>query len=59
VTLESDGPGFKISRSALTMEAKVPGIDRTQFENIAHGAKAGCPVSKVLNAEIVLDWTLA
>jgi osmotically inducible protein OsmC len=58
VMLESDGPGFKVSRSALTLEAKVPGIDRTQFEQIAQGAKAGCPISKVLNAEITLDWTL-
>jgi lipoyl-dependent peroxiredoxin len=58
VTLEPDGPGFKISRSALTLEAKVPGIDRAQFEKIAQGAKAGCPISKVLNADITLDWTL-
>jgi osmotically inducible protein OsmC len=59
VTLEPDGPGFKISRSALTLEASVPGIDREQFEKIAQAAKAGCPVSKVLNAEISLDWKLA
>ena len=59
VTLEPDGPGFKISRSALTLEAKVPGIDQAQFEKIAQGAKAGCPISKVLNAKITLDWTLA
>jgi osmotically inducible protein OsmC len=58
VTLESDGPGFKISRSALTLEATVPGIGREQFEKIAQGAKAGCPISKVLNAEITLDWKL-
>jgi osmotically inducible protein OsmC len=59
VTLEPDGPGFKISRSALTLEATVPGIDRDQFEKIAQAAKAGCPVSKVLNADISLDWKLA
>jgi osmotically inducible protein OsmC len=59
VTLEPDGPGFKISRSALALEASVPGIGREQFEKIAQGAKAGCPVSKVLNAEIALDWKLA
>jgi osmotically inducible protein OsmC len=58
VTLESDGPGFKISRSALALEASVPGVSREQFETIAQGAKAGCPLSKVLNAEITLDWTL-
>jgi osmotically inducible protein OsmC len=58
VTLEPDGPGFKISRSALTLEARVPNISREQFEKIAQGAKAGCPISKVLNAEITLDWKL-
>lgn len=58
VTLEPDGPGFKVSGSALTLEASVPGIGREQFEKIAQGAKAGCPISKVLNAEITLDWKL-
>jgi lipoyl-dependent peroxiredoxin len=59
VTLESDGPGFKISRSALKLEATVPNISRDQFQKIAEGAKAGCPISKVLNAEITLDWQLS
>ena len=59
VSLEPDGPGFKISRSALTLEAKVPGISQEQFQKIAEGAKAGCPISKVHNAEITLDWKLA
>jgi osmotically inducible protein OsmC len=58
VTLEPDGPGFKISRSALTLEASVPNIGREQFAKIAEGAKAGCPISKVLNADIALDWKL-
>ena len=58
VTLEPDGPGFKISRSALTLEAAVPNITREQFEKVAEGAKAGCPISKVLNAEITLEWKL-
>jgi osmotically inducible protein OsmC len=59
VTLESDGPGFKISRSALKLEATVPNISRDQFQKIAEGAKAGCPISKALNAEITLDWQLS
>lgn len=59
VTLESDGPGFKISKSALKLHAKVPSISREQFQKIAEGAKAGCPISKVLNADITLDWELA
>jgi lipoyl-dependent peroxiredoxin len=59
VTLESDGPGFKISKSALKLEASVPNITQEQFKTIAEGAKAGCPISKVLKADITLDWKLA
>jgi osmotically inducible protein OsmC len=59
VTLEPDAGGFKISKSALKLEATVPGITREQFQKVAEGAKAGCPVSKVLNAEVTLDWQLA
>jgi osmotically inducible protein OsmC len=58
VTLEKDGDGFKVSKSALTLTARVPGIDAAEFDQIAAGAKAGCPISKVLNAEITLDATL-
>jgi osmotically inducible protein OsmC len=59
VTLEKDGAGFKISKSALTLTASVPGIAPAEFERIAAEAKAGCPVSKLLNAEVTLDHTLA
>ena len=59
VTIESDGPGFKISKSALKLEAAVPDISREEFQKIAEGAKAGCPISKVLKADISLDWKLA
>ena len=59
VTLDKDGTGFKVTKSALTLAADVPGIDREKFGEIARGAKEGCPISKLLNAEITLDWTLA
>jgi lipoyl-dependent peroxiredoxin len=59
VTIEPEGAGFKISKSALKLEATVPNISRDQFQKLAEGAKAGCPVSKVLNAEVTLDWQLA
>lgn len=59
VTVESDGAGFKISKSALRLQATVPNISQEQFQKVAEGAKAGCPVSKVLNADITLDWQLA
>ncbi len=58
VTLDKDGDGFTVTKSALTLTASVPGIDQAKFEEIAAGAKAGCPISKLLNAEITLDHTL-
>lgn len=58
VTLDKDGEGFKVTKSALTLNAKVPGIDADEFAKIADDAKANCPISKLLNAEITLDRTL-
>jgi lipoyl-dependent peroxiredoxin len=58
VKLEQDGPGFKVTRSDLTLTAQVPGIEADEFERIAGEAKAGCPISKLLNAEITLEHTL-
>ena len=57
VTLDKDGDGFTITRSALTLTGHVEGIEREEFERIANEAKAGCPVSKVLNCDITLDTT--
>ena len=58
VSLEKEGEGFRISRSALTLEAEVPGLDQQSFEELARKAETGCPVSKLLNAEITLDARL-
>jgi osmotically inducible protein OsmC len=59
VSLESDGAGgFTITRSALTLQATVPGLDAAKFDELAGAAEKGCPVSKVLKAEITLDKTL-
>ena len=58
VQLDKDGDGFTVTRSDLTLTATVPGIEAAQFEEIAAGAKAGCPISKVLNCEITLQHTL-
>ncbi|MES2360374.1 MAG: OsmC family protein [Pseudomonadota bacterium] len=60
VRLAKDGDGFKIDRIALTLDAKVPGIDEATFQQIAQGAKAGCPVSRALAGvpEITLKATL-
>lgn len=59
VTLDKSGEGFVISKVHLDLIANVPGIDQQAFNNIANKAKAGCPVSKLLNAEITLDTQLA
>ena len=59
VTLEPDGPqAFKISRSALTLRAQIPGITEEKFASLAREAERNCPVSKVLKAEITLDAKL-
>ena len=55
VSLEKDGDGFTVTRSDLSLSARVPGIDRAKFEDIAADAKANCPISKLLNADISLE----
>jgi lipoyl-dependent peroxiredoxin len=59
VGLENIPPaGWTIATSQLTLTAKVPGIDAAKFQEIAEKAKAGCPVSRVLNLKITLSATL-
>src|SRR5579864_7905722 len=58
VTLDPEGQGFRISRSALTLRANVPNLDEANFTRMARDAEKNCPVSKVLNAEITLDAKL-
>jgi len=58
VKLDKDGDGFKVSRSDLILTANVTGIDEDEFRTLAEGAKANCPISKLLNAEITLEAKL-
>ena len=58
VTLEQVGEGFSITRSALTLRAKIPNIDAAKFQELAHAAETNCPVSKLFKAEITLDAQL-
>jgi lipoyl-dependent peroxiredoxin len=58
VTIEPEGQGFRISHSALTLRAKVPGLDEVAFARMVSDAEKNCPVSKVLNAAITLDAKL-
>ncbi|HTE05301.1 MAG TPA: OsmC family protein [Planctomycetota bacterium] len=54
VTLEQGPDGFSIPAIQLTLDAKIPGADDATFQSLAAKAKAGCPVSKLLKAEITL-----
>lgn len=58
ITLEKVDGGYAITASHLTLKARIPGADQETFENLAAGAKANCPVSKLLNCEITLDAAL-
>jgi osmotically inducible protein OsmC len=58
VTLDKVGEGFEITRSHLTVAAKIPGASEAQFQEIAARAKAGCPVSKLMKARITMDAKL-
>ncbi|MEX2351014.1 MAG: OsmC family protein [Balneolaceae bacterium] len=52
------GGGWAITRILLKLDASVPGISADEFEEIATGAKEGCPVSQLLNCDIELEHTL-
>ena len=58
VRLEKTDAGFTITNVHLDVTAKVPGADQEAFEKAANNAKAGCPVSRVLNTEITMEARL-
>lgn len=58
VTLDKDGDGFAIKKSALKLVAKIPGASEDAFNRAAQNAKQGCPVSKLFDTEITLDAKL-
>jgi osmotically inducible protein OsmC len=58
VSLEKTGDGFSITTVHLDVVAKIPGKPQQAFDTAAANAKAGCPVSKVLNAKITMDARL-
>ena len=58
VTLEPEGQGFRVTRSALALRAKVPNLDEAEFARLAGEAEKNCPVSRVPNATITLDAKL-
>lgn len=58
LSMEQEGAGWKIAAVHLALHAKVSGIDPAKFQELVNDAKVGCPVSKILNAEITLTATL-
>ena len=58
VSLEKDGDGFSITRSHLDLVARIPGADQAKFDAAVKAAETGCPVSKVLNAQISVSARL-
>ncbi len=58
VRLEKTDAGFSITKVHLDVTARVPGADAAAFETAANNAKAGCPVSRLFNAEITMEAKL-
>jgi osmotically inducible protein OsmC len=58
ITFEKLETGFTITRSHLDVAVRAPGADRAKFEAAAQNAKAGCPLSKVLKADVSMEARL-
>jgi osmotically inducible protein OsmC len=58
VTLEKVGDAFTVTASHLDTTVRIPNADKTKFQEAAEGAKAGCPISRLLNTKITLDARL-
>lgn len=58
VSLDKVSDGYAITAVHLSLKGKVPGASAAKFQELAEKAKAGCPVSKLLNAKVTLDVNL-
>ena len=58
VTMEKTDAGFTVTAVHLDVVAKVPGIDQAGFDTAANNAKNGCPISRLLKADITMSATL-
>lgn len=58
VKMEKTDAGFTVTGVHLDVRARVPGIDQAGFDTAAGNAKAGCPISRLLKAEITMDAKL-
>lgn len=58
VTMEKTEAGFTVTQVHLDVKAKIPGATQQAFETAANNAKAGCPISRLLKADITMQATL-
>jgi len=58
VTLEKVDGGFGVTKIHLDVDVKIPGADRAAFDTAANNAKSGCPISKLMNAQITMTARL-
>jgi lipoyl-dependent peroxiredoxin len=58
ITMEKTDAGFTVTESHLDLTAKIPGADKAKALEIANAAKAGCPISRLLKANVTLDAQL-
>jgi osmotically inducible protein OsmC len=58
VTLDKTDAGFTVTSVHLDVRVKIPGADKQAFETAANNAKAGCPISRLLNTTITMDAKL-
>src|SRR4029077_12912186 len=59
VTLEKIEAGFTVTKIHLDVTARIPGADKAAFEKAAQDAKTGCPISRLLKAEITMTARLS
>jgi osmotically inducible protein OsmC len=58
ITMEKLDAGWTVVESALDLVAKIPGAPKDKFDTAAANAKAGCPISRLLNAKVTLNSRL-
>ncbi len=59
VSLEKGDGGWAVTKSHLEVSARIPGVDKATFDKLANAAKTGCPISKLMKAEMTMNAVLA
>jgi osmotically inducible protein OsmC len=58
ITMDKTDAGWTVTESHLDVTAKIPGVDPAKFTTAANAAKAGCPISRLLKANVTMDAKL-